>query len=337
MNNQPFISVIVPVYNGGKFLHQCLDALFASEYPAFEVIVVDDGSTDDSAQISKEKGATVLTMPRQSGPGAARNHGAEKGQSDILLFVDADVVVKRDTLAKVAADFQQHADFAALFGSYDDEPREKNFLSQYKNLCHHFVHQQSSSEAFTFWAGLGAVKRKEFLSVGGFDEKQFPIPSIEDIELGARFRRAGHRILLDKELQATHLKRWELWSWLRTDIFCRAIPWSRLLLTSKQLVNDLNLKTSDRVSAMLVGLSVGLLPFTLLNIYLLFVILFFLFVILLLNHKLFRFFFQRKGILFAALAFPCQLLYYFYSGTTFVLCWFRYALPRTLDFRRGEN
>jgi len=336
-SNQPFITVIVPVYNGGHFLHQCLDALFTSEYSAFELIVIDDCSTDDSAEISRKKGATVLHMPLRSGPGAARNYGAEKGRGDILLFVDADVVVKRDTLAKVAKDFQEHPEIAALFGSYDDEPQEKNFLSQYKNLCHHFVHQQSSSEAFTFWAGLGAVRRETFLSVGGFDHKQFPIPSIEDIELGVRFRKMGHRILLDKELQAKHLKKWGIWSWLRTDICCRAMPWSKLLLMSKHIVNDLNLRTSDRLSAMLVGLSVGLLPFALLKPFLLFVIIFLLLIILLLNRKLFRFFLQRKGILFAALAFPCQLLYYFYSGTTFVLCWFRYALPRTLDFKRGGN
>src|SRR5687767_9347944 len=137
--NQTFVSVIVPVYNGGKFLPSCLDALFASDYSQFEVIVVDDGSTDESAEISRTKGAQVLSTPRrQSGPAAARNIAAEKARGDILLFIDADVVVKGDTIAKVAASFERDPEISALFGSYDDAPGEKNFLSQYKNLQHHF-------------------------------------------------------------------------------------------------------------------------------------------------------------------------------------------------------
>ena len=78
IKNQPLISVIVPVFNGAKFLNRCLGALFASDYSAYEVIVVDDGSTDDSAAISREQGAAVLSMPRQSGPSAARNFGVKE-------------------------------------------------------------------------------------------------------------------------------------------------------------------------------------------------------------------------------------------------------------------
>ena len=335
--SKTFVSVIIPVYNGSRFLNQCLDAVFTSDYQSFEVIVVDDGSTDDSADISRTKGATVLQTPRQSGPGAARNFGSKKAAGEILLFVDADVVVKPDTIAKVAARFERQPEIDALFGSYDDEPAEQNFLSQYKNLCHHFVHQHSNSEASTFWAGLGAVRRAVFLAVGGFDSHRFAIPSIEDIELGIRLRETGHRIFLDKNIQAKHLKKWETVSLLRTDIFCRAVPWSKLLLTTQPLINDLNLKTADRLSAMLVGLSIALLPFAFVQPLLLAVIAIFLLAILWLNRELFRFFLKTKGLLFTLGAFPWQLLYFFYSGTTFVICWFRYALPKSLHLRRGES
>ncbi|MEP6925973.1 MAG: glycosyltransferase family 2 protein, partial [Pyrinomonadaceae bacterium] len=103
------------------------------------------------------------------------------------------------------------------------------------------------------------------------------------------------------------------------------------------MINDLNLKTADRISAMLVGLSVGLLPFVLLQPYLLVIIAAFLLAILWLNHTLFQFFLKRKGLLFTVQAFPWQLLYFFYSGAAFMFCWFRYALPKTLDLRRGES
>lgn len=336
--NLLFVTVIVPVYNGENFLHRSLDALFASDYPSFEVIVVDDGSTDMSAEISRQKGATLMPSERrQSGPAAARNLAAKKAKGEILLFVDADVVVKTDTISKVADRFAQDADISALFGSYDDEPGEKNFLSQYKNLQHHFVHQNSNSEASTFWAGLGAVRRDVFLSIGGFDCERFAIPSIEDIELGVRLCAAKHNILLDRNIQGKHLKKWEIISLIKTDIFCRAVPWSKLILTSQGMINDLNLKTADRLSSVFVALSLVIFPFIFWKPVLIILLVLFLFAIVLLNLKIFCFYGEKKGVLFAALTFPWLFLYFFYSGATFVFCWCRYALPRTLNLKKREG
>jgi glycosyltransferase involved in cell wall biosynthesis len=335
--NSPLITVIVPVYNGREFLHQCLDAIFASSYRSFEVIVVDDCSTDDSPEISRRKGARVLSTAKQSGPAAARNLAAESALGEILMFVDADVVVKSETIGKVAERFERQPEISALFGSYDDEPAEENFLSQYKNLQHHFVHQNSSSKASTFWSGLGAMRRDVFVAHRGFDCKKFGVPSIEDIDLGFRLRRAGHQILLDRNIQAKHLKKWEIISHLRTEIFLRALPWSRLILENKGMINDMNLKTADRLSSILVGLSLITLPLVFWQPALSFVIVAFLLIIAILNRKILRFFAEKRGIVFAALTFPWQLLYFFYSGMTFVVSWFLYALPRSLGFERKET
>lgn len=337
-SNPIFVSVIVPVFNGEHFLDRCLDALLASDYPEFEVIVVDDGSTDSSAEISRQKGATVISSERpQSGPAAARNLAAKKARGEILLFVDADVVVKTDTIRKIAAAFADRPEISALFGSYDDEPGEKNFLSQYKNLQHHFVHQNSNPDASTFWAGLGAVRRDVFLSVGGFDCERFAIPSIEDIELGVRLRSAGHRILLDRNIQGKHLKKWKMVSLVKTDIFCRAVPWSKLILTSQGMINDMNLKTADRLSSVSVALSLLIFPFIFWKPFMAFFLAFFLLAIVFLNWKIFRFFGEKKGMLFAALTFPWLFFYFFYSGVTFIISWFWYTLPRTLNLKKGEG
>ncbi len=338
INQKVSVSVIVPVYNGAEFLEKCLVAIFASEHPALEVIVVNDGSTDNSADIARSMGAQVLLTGRpQSGPAAARNLASEKARGDVLLFVDADVVVKPDTISKVVTVFQSRPDISALFGSYDDNPGEKNFLSQYRNLLHHFVHQNSSSEAATFWAGLGAIRSEVFAAVEGFDCERFQIPSIEDIELGGRLRSNGYSILLDKTIQAQHLKKWAAVSMLRTDIFCRALPWSKLLLTRREMINDLNLKTSDRLSAVLVGICIAILPLVFFIPAIVVLIPLLLLAILFLNWRIFSFFLANRGLLFAVKAFPWQLLYFFYSGATFVLCWFRYALPRYLGFQKGED
>lgn len=332
----PLISVIVPVYNGRAFLHRCLDAIFASDYRSFEVVVVNDCSTDDSAEISRDKGATVLSTPRQSGPASARNLAAARANGEVLMFVDADVVVKPDTLGKIAEQFRQRPEISAVFGSYDDEPAEKNFLSQYKNLQHHFVHQNSNSEASTFWSGLGAIRKKVFIEHGGFDCEKFAVPSIEDIDLGFRMRKAGHEIILDPNIQAKHLKKWEIVSHLRTEIFCRALPWSRLILENQGMINDMNLKTTDRLSAFLVGLSLLSLPFVLLRPELILATAGFLIVIAVLNRSILGFFARKRGLVFAALTFPWQLMYFFYSGVTFVVSWFIYYLPRLLGLKRNN-
>ena len=170
MEGHPKISVIVPVYNGGTNLRLCLDALLASTHLPCELIVVDDASTDESNRTASDAGAKVLRLARRCGPAAARNYGAQRASGDIILFVDADVLVKPESVERVAAAFRGNPDLAALFGSYDDAPAAENFLSQYKNLFHHYVHQQSNRRASTFWAGCGAVRRDVFLCVGGFDE-----------------------------------------------------------------------------------------------------------------------------------------------------------------------
>lgn len=103
-----------------------------------------------------------------------------------------------------------------------------------------------------------------------------------------------------------------------------------LIFESKGMVNDLNLQTTDRISAGLLGLSLLLLPPALFEPRLLLVIVVLLAMIPILNHKFYRFFYQQKGLAFAIRVFPFHLLYYFYSAATFVLCWFGHFFRQQL-------
>lgn len=336
MKREPSISVVVPVYNGGGHLARCLDALLASTHDSeHEIILVDDASTDGGAASAHARGVRVLRLDARSGPAAARNLGARAARGGVLLFVDADVLVRRDTIARVAAHFRDETT-AAVFGSYDDTPSEQNFVSQYKNLFHHFVHQQSGVQAATFWAGCGAVRREAFERVGGFDEKRYAQPSIEDIELGTRLRCAGCRILLDKELQVKHLKRWTLRSLLRADVLARALPWSKLILEQGGMPDDLNLRVRHRACAALTVAAAAMLPVLALASFSsalfsrawLALPLAPLAVVFLLNRNLYAFFLRRRGARFAAGAFALHLLYYLYSSAAFAMCWSMHALGR---------
>lgn len=247
----PSISIVIPVYCGGATLAQCLGSIGCSQVLPLECIVVDDGSTDDSAEIAARWGARVLSTGGKSGPARARNIGAQAAQGDIVFFIDSDVCIRPDTLSQIVAEFVRDPALDAIIGSYDDSPSEKNFVSQYRNLMHCFVHQHANSQATTFWAGCGAMRRQVFLDFGGYDER-YRSPSIEDIELGYRLFRAHRKLVLRAGLQVKHLKHWSLRSMVKADFFYRALPWSELSLRSGRMPNDLNLHISQRISVALV-------------------------------------------------------------------------------------
>ena len=221
------ISIVMPVYNARPQLEHSLPVLLAAD--ALEVIVVDDGSSDSSRAYCVEQGAKVIDSGGvQCGPGHARNVGVAQASGDVVLFVDADVVVANDVLQRIASAFECPST-TALYGSYDQNPPDQGFGSQYMNLRHHFGHRVPSECSSTFWSGIGAVRRQAFLDVGGFDGDAYPKPSIEDIELGMRLRLAGGRIRRVPEIQGTHLKSWSLAEVMRVDTLRRALPWSRLM------------------------------------------------------------------------------------------------------------
>lgn len=325
MSEPLLISVIIPTYNGGQHLDSCLTAIRQCQYVPHEILVVDNGSIDDSRQIAHQHGVTIIDSVGPSGPGMARNEGAKVAQGNILLFVDADVMIHPDVLSRVFATFKKQPDLAAVFGSYDSRPVAQNFISQYKNLLNHFVHQHGKSEASTFWGACGAIRSDVFHKIGGFDIK-FTKPTIEDIELGYRLRRAGHRIVLDKQMQGQHLKQWSFSSLIHTDIFCRAIPWTKLVLESRTQVNDLNLHRSQRASAGLVGVATIGSPLIMVEPLASLVVLSCLMGTLLLNRKLFGFFFRERGMWFAMSSFPIHLLYFLYSGLVFSSYWVSHTL-----------
>lgn len=322
-------SLIIPAYQAEKVLPTCLQAVCESSELSHELIVVDDHSTDGTVRIAVSYGAQVLKTETHAGPAAARNVGARRASGDVLLFVDSDVVIRPDTLMRVSSHFSMDDSVAAVFGSYDDEPTEKDLVSQYKNLQHHFVHQNSNVDATTFWTGCGAVRREVFLEVGGFDEVRYSSPSIEDIELGYRIRGKGYRIVLDKQMCVKHLKRWTLWSHIRTEIVNRAIPWSNLIFENRQTVRDLNLTMSHRTSAGLVYLLILCIPLIAVHPWFIIPSILSLLGILLLNRQLFRFFWKKRGFAFALKALPLHLLHYAYGAAVFVLCWIVYVLRRT--------
>lgn len=324
------IAVIVPVHNGGEAFTHCLRGICSSDRKPDDVVIVDDGSTDGATDAVVELGFRHMRLQNGPlGPAAARNRGVAIAapEPDILLFVDADVVIQPGTIGQIVEIMTREPEIAALFGSYDESPRAQNITSQYKNLLHHFMHQNSALDASTFWAGCGAVRYSVFKRFGGFNENYIH-PSIEDIELGMRLRRAGCHIMLRPELQVKHLKRWSLRDLVYTDIFRRAIPWSRLLIAEDKIPDELNLQLAQRLSAvvaLIIATSIAISFWHPVGL-ILFIGSASLFAAL--NFGLLRFFYIRRGILFALAACVLHIQYQIYSAAAFCLVFFQEKLRK---------
>ena len=222
------LTVVIPATDSPPTLARCLAALGRSDQPH----VVE-----------------VVTTPAGSGPAAARNAGVARSGGDVVVFVDADVEVHPDALRLLRARLDADPGLAAVFGSYDARPAAPQLVSRFRNLLHHHVHTSSPGPAGTFWAGLGAIRREAFEAAGGFDERRYPRPSIEDVELGMRLCALGARIALDPAARGTHLKRWTLRSMVRTDFAARGAPWVALALERGGAGSSLNLTARHRAAA----------------------------------------------------------------------------------------
>ena len=233
----PALTIVIPATDRPPTLGRAVAAVEGSLPPGGEVLVV--------------------TEARAPGPAAARNEGALRARGDVIVFVDADVVVAPDALARIAARMEVDPGLGAVFGTYDDAPEARGTVSRFRNLLHHHIHVSGAGPARTFWAGLGAVRREVFQRAGGFDQDRYPAAAIEDIELGARLSAAGTRIELDPEVRGKHLKRWTLRSMIVTDFARRGIPWTLLQLERREPAGTLNLATGQRLAACAAGVALA--------------------------------------------------------------------------------
>lgn len=298
--------------------------------------MVDDASADPCDEIARRHGATSVRMERSAGSFVARNVAAHHAQGEILLFLDADVCVRADTVARVVEAFSRDPGLDAVIGSYDASPGAPDLLSQYRNLLHHWVHQNGRSEAATFWTGCGAIRRSVFEACGGFmPEYRY----IGDIALGYVLKRAGRKIVLDKDLLVKHMKRWSFLEIVRTDIFRRGATWTELILRFRKMPNDLNVRVGQRISVAALFLGVPLLagivwdpgfrwavPLgALLCGY------------IVLNRAFFTFLRRHRGLRFALLSVPLYLVYHLCCGAGLAVGVWRYLWGKAGERRAAAQ
>jgi glycosyltransferase involved in cell wall biosynthesis len=323
----PSLAVIIPAFNASKTIGFCLQSVLRSGIAKDNIVVVDDGSTDSTMELAREFGVKVVHQARR-GPARARNFGAGMVDADILFFLDADCTLAFDALDRVGRFFTENPGIDVLIGSYDDLPAESNVLSQYKNLMHHRVHQDSAGHTETFWSACGAIRRDAFYAVGGFEER-FERASVEDIHLGYRLRDAGFVAVLDPKIQVRHWKRWTALNLLKTDFLHRAIPWSLMILSGGGFQETLNISSKQRSKVILSFLTVFFALATWLYRPAIFGVISSLIGLLLLDWDQLIWLKQKRGVRFTACVLPWHWLSHLYSGIGFAVAMVIYRFGKT--------
>jgi glycosyltransferase involved in cell wall biosynthesis len=185
------VSVVIPTYNSAAYLPAAVDSALNQTVPPSEVVVVDDGSTDETAEVLKPYRARVrYILQENKGPAAARNRGIEAANGDLVAFLDADdlwfprkLEVQLEELTRNPALGLVHSDFLLLDTETGTESPSRHNAGDFVGECYLKFFARNGVQITT------AVARKECLTkVGGFDER-IRRPSAEDYDLAFRFAR----------------------------------------------------------------------------------------------------------------------------------------------------
>lgn len=206
------VSVVVPTYNRKKLLEKCLNQLSRQDYPDYEVIVVDDGSTDGTDLMVKQKFPQVVYVRQiNKGPAAARNLGIKQATGQIVAFTDDDCFPPLDWLSKLVKGFNEHPDVVGVGGYLEasENVLKKNRIARYEQWQAKVIYKAGDKEyvgGFECPAGGTcnmAYYKKVLDEVEGFDEN-FPVPAGEDADLKLRLTSRGYKLLYIP-VKVTHL------------------------------------------------------------------------------------------------------------------------------------
>jgi glycosyltransferase involved in cell wall biosynthesis len=224
--SSPLVSVVIPVRNGSATLSACLRSIGRSSYRNIEVIVVDDHSTDNTAEIAAGYRCTLIPAGSGTGANNARNIGAAAAAGELIIFLDADIVIRRETILEIVETLEDES-IDAVVGIYTARHRHESFVSQYKNLWVRYSYIKSPPAIDWLFGSISGIRRPSFEKLGGFNVDLLARHGHDDIELGKRLSRANLNIVLNMDLEVEHLKHYTLGSFVRNE-FHRSLGFSQL-------------------------------------------------------------------------------------------------------------
>ena len=229
------ISVIIPNHNNAATIGKCLAGVLASKYSNFEVIVVDDGSTDNSKAEIKKFPCRLIELDKQTGAARARNIGARHSRGELLFFTDADCVLEKETLATAAISSATAGIGTIIGGTYTVRPYDQGFFNSFQSLYIHHSETKSCAAPDYLATHALAINRSVFEKNGGFDENFMPI--LEDVEFSHRMKKNGFKLRIDPHIQVRHIFNFSLFRSLGNAIR-KASYWTLYSLRNHDLLTD---------------------------------------------------------------------------------------------------
>lgn len=210
-------SVVIPAYNAEKTIAKCLESLQGQSSRDFEIIVVDDGSKDRTAEIAKGFSRARVFREKNAGPAVARNNGAKKALGEIIVFTDSDCVADKNWLKEMLEPFKD-AKIAGVQGRY--KSRQKELVARLIQLeIEQRYEKMKRRKSIDFIGTYSAAYRKSvFAEMHGFDTS-FPIASGEDTDLSFRMSKAGYKMVFKPEAIIFHTHPTSLWKYLKVKYY----------------------------------------------------------------------------------------------------------------------
>ncbi len=212
----PFVSVVVPVYNNAAFIGKCIEGIRSSQYDNYEIIIVDDASSDGTVDVVEKFDVNLIKLKKRESANYCRNIGADEAKGDILLFVDSDVVVEPETLGEVAKIFSE-GKLDAVVGVYSVSNEYENLVSRYKNLWIRYSYIISDASVDWIFGAISAIKKSVFLQVKGFNRDLHSKNGTDDLELGKRLASENYAIEINERIEGKHLRHFTLGALLKND------------------------------------------------------------------------------------------------------------------------
>ncbi|WP_433171049.1 glycosyltransferase family 2 protein [Actinoallomurus sp. CA-150999] len=186
-DDRPLVSIIIPNYNYARTLGMCLRAALNQTYGPVEILVVDDGSTDDSVAIAKGLGVSVISTPANGGCAAARNFGVARAAGEVLFFIDSDVAIAPDAVEVAVAQLRSDPRIGVICGIEDPEPLIRDsLLEEYRALQYHYWSVSGEGNVTFLFPAMCAMRREVFDEIGPFNTR---LRHTEEVDYGYRVSR----------------------------------------------------------------------------------------------------------------------------------------------------
>lgn len=201
------ISVIVPTYNSEKTIDMCLNSIFNSTHKNFELIVVDDCSTDSTLEKVNKYKCKIIKLKKNQGVANARNMGAKKAKSDILIFIDSDVLIRQDTISKFIKTYKLNPKIKVFCATQSEKYLSDNFCAKFVTLNDFYNYKwkknEKAREHSTITPECCLIEKKVFDEMNGFNTK-YKMAGIEEYELSYRLDKKGYLRYIYKDILYDH-------------------------------------------------------------------------------------------------------------------------------------